>query len=359
MALVLVAALPVVAGVVEMAPSTPTSSNGQARQTVPPAHWSPRATATALPNSMFDGAEQTPSELPPTPPPTPGAVVAAKPAAPNGDTAVSLPILTYHWIRVNPVPSDQLGFHLSVTPANFARQMDFLRFAGVHTLTLADAMSALESGKPLPPRSVVLTFDDGYADFATAAVPVLRRDGLVGTVYVVSGFVGRPAYMNADQVRQVDQDGMVVGCHTVNHVDLARTSLQVAAMQVTVSHQQLEALVGHKVLDFAYPYGGFTPAVAQMVIGDGFRDAVTTQGGTVLRLAQRGVWPRLHVDGADNLDSFAYKALVGTPAPEIQQLLHGFAAEQNSGPQPSPSPSPTHRTADGAAPGDPSGRRFA
>jgi peptidoglycan/xylan/chitin deacetylase (PgdA/CDA1 family) len=359
MALVLVAALPVVAGVIEMAPSTSTSSPGLARQTGPSAHWTPRASSTPLPDSLLDGG-QAPSELPPSPAqPTPGAVVAAKPGTPNGD-GISLPILTYHWIRVNPVPTDQLGYHLSVTPANFAHQMDFLRFAGVHTLTLAEAMTALETGKPLPPRSVVLTFDDGYADFATAAVPALRRDGLVGTVYVVSGFVGRPAYMNADQVRQVDQEGMVVGCHTVNHVDLARTSPQVASMQITVSHQQLEALVGHKVVDFAYPYGGFTPGVAQMVLNDGFREAVTTMGGTVLRLHQRGVWPRLHVDGADNLDSFAYKALTGTQPAEIQQLLHGFAAEQQGAAphQPSPSPSPTHRTADAAGSDGSRSRRF-
>jgi peptidoglycan/xylan/chitin deacetylase (PgdA/CDA1 family) len=359
MALLLVAALPVIAGVVEMTPSTSTSVP-LARQPGPTAHWSPRASYTPVPGGMADDMAGLPSELPPSaqPQPTPAAVIAAKPAGPIGDV-LSLPILTYHWIRVNPVPSDQLGFHLSVTPANFARQMDFLRYAGAHAVTLADAMTSLETGKPLPPRAVVLTFDDGYADFATAAAPVLRRDGLVGTVFVVSGFIGRTAYMNAEQVHQVDQEGMVVGCHTVNHVDLARTSSQAAAMQVTVSHQQLEALLGHKVVDFAYPYGGFTPAVAQMVLGDGFRDAVTTQGGSLLRLSQRGVWPRLHVDGADNLDSFAYKALTGTPAPEVQQLLRGFEAQQHSPQQPSPSPSPTHRTADGSGADGSDTRRFA
>jgi peptidoglycan/xylan/chitin deacetylase (PgdA/CDA1 family) len=358
MALVLVAVLPVVAGVIEMAPSTPTST-GLARQPAPSAPGSAHASPTAVPDSKLDGAGQTPSELPPPPPSAPATVTAVKPATVANGDAINLPILTYHWIRVNPVPSDQLGFHLSVTPANFAHQMDFLRFAGAHAVTLSEAMSSLESGKPLPPRSVVLTFDDGYADFATAAVPVLRRDGLIGTVFVVSGFVGRPAYMNAEQVRLVDEQGMVVGCHTVNHVDLARTSPQVTAMQVTVSHQQLEALVGHKVVDFAYPYGGFTPAVAQMVLGDGFREAVTTQGGSMLRLNQRGVWPRLHIDGADSLDSFAYKALTGTPPAEIQQLLRNFAAEQAGGHRSTPSPSPTHRTADGAGADGPDTRRFA
>jgi peptidoglycan/xylan/chitin deacetylase (PgdA/CDA1 family) len=266
--------------------------------------------------------------------------VAAKPGS-----GISVPILTYHWIRVNPVPSDQLGFHLSVTPDNFAQQMDFLHFAGVHPITMAEAMSALETGKPLPSRPVILTFDDGYGDFASRATPVLKHYGFVGTDYVVTGFIGRPAYMTADQVHQVEEAGMVIGCHTVNHLDLARVAPQVAQMQIKVSHQQLEQMLGHKVLDFAYPYGSFNAQVEQMVLADGFRDAVTTQGGTWLQLGNRGALPRLHVDGGDSLASFAFKALSGTPAGTVQQVLHGFQASHAGASQPSPSPSPTQRAA--------------
>jgi len=280
---------------------------------------------------------QAPVELPPSPVAQP-AVVVSRPGQ-----GIGVPILTYHWIRVNPVPNDTLGFHLSVTPDNFAQQMDFLHFAGAHPITLAAAMSALETGKPLPARPVILTFDDGYGDFASRATPVLQRYGFVGTDYVVSGFIGHTAYMNTDQIHQVEAAGMVIGCHTVNHVDLARVAPQVARMQITVSHQQLEQLLGHKVLDFAYPYGGFNYQVEQMVLADGFRDAVTTQGGTWLQLANRGAWPRLHIDGADGLASFAEKALTGTRADVVQELLHGYATR--GAPAPQPSPTPTQRVA--------------
>jgi peptidoglycan/xylan/chitin deacetylase (PgdA/CDA1 family) len=372
LALVVVAAVPVAAGIAELAPSQQRPTGTVAQHASTP-RGTPTPTVTPAPTDT-----ELPLDLPlPTSPPAPApttAALAVRPARPGIDPAISLPILTYHWIRVNPVPGDRLGFHLSVTPANFAHQMDFLRFAGVHTLTLGDAISALDSGKPLPPRSVVLTFDDGYADFATEATPVLRRNGLVGTVFVVSGFIGRQAYMNADQVREVDQLGMVVGCHTVNHVDLARTSAPVAEMQIKVSHQQLEALLGHKVEDFAYPYGGWNGGVEQMVLADGFRDAVTTRGGATLVLSQRGAWPRLHIDGADNLQAFAFKALTGTAPATINELLHNFATQPQpqsqptatpapqpqAHPQPSPpQPSPSHRTASGDPTGVGAGRRYA
>jgi peptidoglycan/xylan/chitin deacetylase (PgdA/CDA1 family) len=304
----------------------------------------------ANPQPLTQRVASLPDDLDPEPQVSPDTASAAG-TSPKG-SVIALPVLMYHYIRVAP-PGDTLGFHLSVTPDNFRRQMDFLHFAGVHTVTLADAMASLQSGKPLPSRAVVLTFDDGYSDFATAATPVLKRDGLKGTVFVVSGFVGRPGYMNADQLHAVQQAGMVVGCHTVNHLDLAKISPQLAQTEIKVAHQQLQALTGTKVLDFAYPYGGFNASVEQMVLADGFREAVTTQWGTALRLDHRAAWPRLRIDGADSLVSFADKALAGTTPQAVQALVQSFEAQppgsqstQNTPAAPpttTPSPAPASR----------------
>jgi peptidoglycan/xylan/chitin deacetylase (PgdA/CDA1 family) len=261
----------------------------------------------------------------PTPPQAQIAVATPRPNAPESGR-ITLPILLYHYVRVNPVATDQVGFELSVTPPNFALQMGFLRFAGVHTVNLGDAMQALRSNHPLPARSVVLTFDDGYRDFATVAAPVLQHDGLRGTVFVVSGFVGRHGYMDATQVRQVQDMGMTIGVHTVNHIDLSSVPLDIARNQIDVSHAQLDALAGRHLLDFAYPYGGFNAAVEQLVLADGFRDAVTTQAGAVLRIDQPAAWPRYHVGGSDTLYSFAHKALLGLPVETIDAMVRAYLA---------------------------------
>lgn len=329
-AVLLVLALPVAAGIVEFGASS--APPAAARHTP-----TPQGRAAPSTGEMNDGSVQPPSELPPTANAEPAAAV--RPAG----AAIEVPILTYHWIRVNPVPSDQLGFHLSVTPDNLAQQMAFLHYAGVHPITLAEAMSALQTGKPLPSRPVILTFDDGYGDFASRATPILRQYGFVATDYVVSGFIGRPAYMTAEQVHEVEAAGMVIGCHTVNHLDLAGIPLSVAATQIKVSHQQLEQLLGHPVLDFAYPYGAYDAAVEKLVLADGFRDAVTTSSGVWLQIGDRGAWPRLHVDGGDSLQSFAAKALTGTSAATIHELLQGFATQH--APAASPTPTPSQRVA--------------
>ncbi|MGH7723791.1 MAG: polysaccharide deacetylase family protein [Candidatus Dormibacteria bacterium] len=223
---------------------------------------------------------------------------------------MSVPILVYHYIRVNPNPSDRLGFNLCVTPAHFAAQMDYLQAAGIHPVTIADVMNMLSGGPTLPPHPVVLSFDDGHSDFATAAAPILHRHGFVGTDFVVSGFIGRPQYMTAAQIHDVVAMGMVIGAHTVHHVELDRQPAPVAAREITASRAALERLLGIPVLDFAYPYGGVNAAVVKDVQAAGYRDAVTMHPGDEQRISTRYLLPRIRVLGYDTVASFAQKALL-------------------------------------------------
>jgi peptidoglycan/xylan/chitin deacetylase (PgdA/CDA1 family) len=302
------------------------------KQTAAPAYKVATRVATAK------VAVARPTDLPPadyvvfSPPPPPVHVT-------PGESLV-VPILMYHYIRINPVATDKLGFGLSVTPDDFAAQMTYLHDAGAHTVTLAQVMSALDGGPALPPRPVVLTFDDGHDDFATQAVPIMRRYGFVGTDYVVPGFLGHTSYMTSAQVQQVDALGMVVGAHTVHHVALATVPPAVAAAEIDGSKQLLEQLLGHPVLDFAYPYGSYDPAVVALAKAAGFRDAVTTYSGDVQYAASPYVLGRFKVGGGENIATFAGQALLPPPpggwhAPAAAQLLTVTATP------PPPVPSPT------------------
>ena len=231
------------------------------------------------------------------------------------DGCISVPILYYHYIRVNPNPRDRLGFELSVTPRHFQAQMDWLKAEGGHPETLAQVMTALQSGTALPARSVVLTFDDGHDDFATQVVPVLLREHFVATSFVVPGFLGSPTYMSPAQVRAVAADGMVIGAHTMHHVDLTKVSAAVARSEIRFSKALLEQLIGQPVLDFAYPYGSWNPSIAAMVAQAGFRDAAATRWGTMQCLSNRFQLHRSEVLGSSDLATFA--SLAGVPIPPV------------------------------------------
>jgi peptidoglycan/xylan/chitin deacetylase (PgdA/CDA1 family) len=222
-----------------------------------------------------------------------------------GPTDVRVPILMYHYIRVNPDPRDTLGFNLSVTPSDFAAQMDWLASNGYHPIAFRDLRAYLGGTGSLPSRPVILTFDDGYADFYTTALPVLIRHDFKAVAYVVSGFIGRPGYMNAAQVREADHADIEIGSHTVDHADLTRQSMDGLRFEVTNSRHSLEQLLQHDVLSFCYPSGQVNPMVMAAVQEAGYWNATTTRLGLVRSMDGRFLWGRLRVSGGESLSLFA------------------------------------------------------
>jgi peptidoglycan/xylan/chitin deacetylase (PgdA/CDA1 family) len=222
-----------------------------------------------------------------------------------GAAWINVPILTYHYIRVNPDRFDQMGFALSVTPADFAAEMDWLKGNGYHPITTGDLYAFLKGTRGLPSKPVVLTFDDGYADFYATALPILRAHDFRATAYVVSGFVGRPGYMSAAQVVEADRSGIEIGSHTVNHPNLTNLSYGSVRSQLIDSKQFLERLLGHPVTSFCYPSGKVNSMVAWQVADAGYDDATTTVFGFRHTLADRLIWTRLRVSGGETRDQFA------------------------------------------------------
>jgi peptidoglycan/xylan/chitin deacetylase (PgdA/CDA1 family) len=244
-----------------------------------------------------------------------GSAPSAAVANAGAPSAVYVPVLMYHYIRVNPVATDSLGFHLSVTPEHFSLQMALLKQSGFHPITMDAVMARLTGGPALPARPVVLTFDDGYADFATTATPILRSLGFVGTDYVIPGFIGRANYMSLEQLQTVVRDGMWIGGHTMFHVDLARLSMDAQRQTIAQSRQMLRSWTGQPVESFAYPYGSYSAVTPGLVAEAGFTNALTTRDGRRLDVGARFVLPRVRVDGADNLQSLANKLGIALPTP--------------------------------------------
>lgn len=223
-----------------------------------------------------------------------------------GPQAVRIPILVYHYIRVNPDTRDGLGYSLSVTPTNFSAQMDWLAQNGYHPITTADLVAYLKGERGLPARPIVITFDDGYADFYSTAIPILRRHDFTAVSYVVSGFLGRPGYMTAGEVISAQAAGFEIGSHTVDHVNLTKQSNDGLRYQLMASKEALERLLKRPVTSFCYPYGKFGAREANAVAAAGYQDATSTMGGPYHSLANRFAWTRLYVKGGETLGQFAY-----------------------------------------------------
>lgn len=177
-------------------------------------------------------------------------------------------ILTYHSISAGSSP-------LKISPSLFAEQMEWLG-RNTSVISLAVLVEALRKRLPLPSRAVVLTFDDGFADFYSHAVPVLLRLNLPAIVFLPTQYMGRanswpgqPGWveeqplMNWDQVRELSEKGIQFGAHSWSHADL--TGASALSEEILASKRDLQTQVGREPLFFCYPYGRWNPTVRESV----------------------------------------------------------------------------------------------
>lgn len=270
-------------------------------------------------------------------------------------SVAAVPILMYHYIRVNPVASDVEGFNLSITPQDFAAQVQWLAENGFHTVTVAQVRDWVRNGTPLPPKPIALTFDDGYDDAYSAARPVLAAYHMTGTFFIITGFVNQPRYLNWDQVVSLDHQGFEIGSHTVHHLGLPYISIALRRFELVNSRSTLEGHLGHSVLDFCYPSGEVNGPTEQSVTQAGYLAATTTQSGFARRGDDPLRLPRLRIYGGMTLGEYAYLLghsgpIVSVPAPAAKRV----APRPTMPPTPRPSPSPSHSpTPNHAAPSTP------
>ncbi len=234
---------------------------------------------------------------------------------PLGISTLKLPILMYHYIR--PQPSqlwDPMGYRLSVPPDVFTMQLDWLSAHGYHTVTFAEVRAYFAGTTPLPSRPVIITLDDGYQDLYSTAYQVLRVPGLTAVAYIVTSFVGQAGYVTRDQVLEMDRNGIQIASHTVRHPDLSHASSGNTAYELTQSKLWLEQLLGHPVLDFAYPSGKFNAQAIQAVRLAGYDTAVTTQASITHSALDRYVWGRVRVGGGESMEEFVTNLGVSMPS---------------------------------------------
>lgn len=215
----------------------------------------------------------------------------------------------YHYVRPDPGPDDPVGEDLSVSPENFAAQMDYLAKAGFTTMTMQELDEVRQGKIGLPKHPIVLTFDDGYRDFYTTVYPILKKHHFKATSFIITGFVGNPQYVTWDMIAEMQRSGLVeFGCHTVTHLDLSTLSLADAQHQILDAQKTLEQHLGEPILDFAYPSGEYDAQTLQVLQQGGFQSAVTTAYGWAQAGDASLELPRVRVHGAVTLA--AYEAML-------------------------------------------------
>jgi len=223
---------------------------------------------------------------------------------------MSIPILMYHQIDL-PAPRGTQFRGLTVHPASFRRQMVWMRRLGYTGLSMRDLMPYLlgeREGKVFG-----ITFDDGFRNVHTHALPVLKELGFTSTNYFVANqFDGGNVWdadknmpfsplMSLAEIQQWSQAGQEVGSHTLDHVHLPKLDSQEAARQIRDSRVQLMQALDTEVTAFCYPFGEYNAEHCRLAQEAGYLNATTTARGLagardgLFELPRVGIWRTTHL----------------------------------------------------------------
>ncbi|MEO5564395.1 MAG: polysaccharide deacetylase family protein, partial [Chitinophagaceae bacterium] len=142
-----------------------------------------------------------------------------------------------------------------VPVASFEQQIKALADSGFHTILPDQLQDYLTTGKALPSKPVMLTFDDTRVDQYTVALPTLKKHGFKGVFFIMTVSLGRPGYMDKSQVKQLSDFGHTIGSHTWDHKNVKKYTDEDWNIQIIKPSKQLQTITGKPVDYFAYPFG--------------------------------------------------------------------------------------------------------
>jgi peptidoglycan/xylan/chitin deacetylase (PgdA/CDA1 family) len=216
-----------------------------------------------------------------------------------------VPVLMYHEIADMAATQSSLA----VAPGVFADQLSYLRNAGFNTLTAGELAAILADGVgTLPERPVVLTFDDGYADFHSDALPLLKQNGFTGTIFMTTSGIGKEGeeklMLNWRELAEVQQAGIEIGAHTVRHPQLDQLPEKLVRQELYDSKSLLEDRLQMKVPGLAYPFGYSNAMVRRVARELGYDYGYAVGNAITTSSRDKFTFPRLTVRRSTPMDEF-------------------------------------------------------
>lgn len=237
-----------------------------------------------------------------------------------------IPILMYHSISSE---SGERFRQFAMSPERFAQHLAYLQSHSYTPITVSRYVELISGGGgDLPDRPVVLTFDDGFADFYTDALPELRRHDFVATLYVATDYVGgtslwlgregeaERSMLSWSQLREIAENGIECGAHTCSHPQLDVLPDAAIMKEVVECKVLLEDRLGRRICTFAYPFGFQTERVRRMVRAAGYTSACAVAYAMSSPRDDRFALSRLIVTGDMSIDRFA-RLLAGHGSPLV------------------------------------------
>ena len=216
------------------------------------------------------------------------------------DSDIGIPVLYYH--SIEPSESNEL----ILAPERLREQLQYIKDAGYTTLTMREVYDHLVNNAPIPEKSILITFDDGYMDNYTYAYPLLKEFNMKATIFLMTVGVDEGFYISSDQMKEMSDYGIDIECHTINHVRLGELSYEEQLKEITESRDFIEKVTGKDVISIAYPYGNYNDDTLRAVQDAGYSLAFGISNGKANRTDNIFALNRIYVNSLETMDQFIY-----------------------------------------------------
>lgn len=211
---------------------------------------------------------------------------------------IGVPVLYYH--SINPSEDNEL----ILSPDRLRAQLQYILDAGYTPLTISEMYGYLTNSMPIPKKSILITFDDGYMDNYVYAYPILKELGIKATIFLMTVGVDEGFYISSDNMKEMSDNGIDIQCHTVTHPHLSTLSYDEQLKEITESRDFIKNVTGKDVIAFAYPYGDYNDDTLQIVKDAGFSFAFTIKNGKSDREDGLYTLDRIYVNSLETMDQF-------------------------------------------------------
>lgn len=220
---------------------------------------------------------------------------------------IGIPVLYYH--SVLPESETPTKNEVTISPEKLKEELKIVQSLGYTTLTMSEVNDYITNNKPIPKKSILITFDDGYTDNYVHAFPILKELNMKATIFVISSGIDSGYYLSQDQLKEMSNYGIDIESHTVNHVHLNTLSYEEQLKELKESKAKIESVTNKPVLSIAYPFGDFNANSEKAAQDAGYSLAFTTHLGLCNRTDKHVALDRIYVSSEYSLEMFKDRLL--------------------------------------------------
>lgn len=209
-----------------------------------------------------------------------------------------VPVLYYHSVK------ESADNEVTISPQMLKTQLKYIKDQGYITLTLSELKNYILNNSPIPEKSIVITFDDGYMDNYSSAFPILKDFNMVATIFCITSNLDGSYYLSENAIKEMSNYGIDIQSHTITHPQLNKLTYNEQLTELKGSKKTLEYITGKKIDSIAYPYGDFNEETIKAAKNAGYTLGFTTKRGLSDRNDNPLKLDRIYISSKYSMDTF-------------------------------------------------------